>query len=484
MRNYNYVFLLVIFMSITGYRAYAYDIAVKTSDGVTFYYNKINYPQKGYEVVGASPSSGNIVIPESVDGYKDSKVISIGIQAFSNCTGLTSVTIPNSVTSIGWYAFSGCTGLTSIEIPNSVTGIGEDAFSGCTGLTSIEIPNSVTKIGEDAFRYCTGLTSLSIGNGLRVIGENAFAGCADLISIVFHCKNVKEWFKWYKSIKEIILGDEVESIGDYAFYGCTGLTSVSIGNSVTSIDRYAFYGCTGLTSVEIPNSVTSIKDNAFSYCTGLTSVSIGNGEKSIKDNAFSDCTGLASIILHCKSVGNWFPQNESVKEIILGDEVESIGDYAFYYFRGLASVTIPNSVTSIGRFAFYGCKGLTSVSIGSGVTSIGAYAFDICPAILTLVSMNTNPPYVGTDTFSNIDKQKCTLYVPKGCIAIYQQADWWKGFLNIRDDAPTGIQSVNNDKDTKISHIYNLNGKTQPVLQRGINIVRTTNGKTKKILIK
>ena len=461
MRNYNYVFLLVIFMSITGYRAYAYDIAVKTSDGVTFYYNKINYPQKGYEVVGASPSSGNIVIPESVDGYKDSKVISIGIQAFSGCTGLTSVTIPNSVTSIGWYAFSGCTGLTSIEIPNSVTGIEESAFSGCTGLTSIEIPNSVTGIGEDAFMGCTGLTSLSIGNGLRVIGENAFAGCADLISIVFHCKNVKEWFKWNKSIKEIILGDEVESIGDYAFSGCTGLTSI-----------------------EIPNSVTSIKDNAFSYCTGLTSVSIGNGKKSIKDNAFSGCTGLASIILHCKSVGNWFPQNESVKEIILGDEVESIGDYAFYYFRGLASVTIPNSVTSIGRFAFYGCEGLTSVSIGSGVTSIGAYAFNICPAILTLVSMNTNPPYVGTGTFRNIDKQKCTLYVPKGCIAVYQQADWWKDFLNIRDDAPTGIQSVNNDKDTKISHIYNLNGKTQPVLQRGINIVRTTNGKTKKILIK
>ena len=462
MRNYNYVFLLVIFMSITGYRAYAYDIAVKTSDGVTFYYNKINYPQKGYEVVGASPSSGNIVIPESVDGYKDSKVISIGIQAFSGCTGLTSVTIPNSVTSIGWYA-----------------------FSGCTGLTSIEIPNSVTKIGEDAFRYCTGLTSLSIGNGLRVIGENAFAGCADLISIVFHCKNVKEWFKWYKSIKEIILGDEVESIGDYAFYGCTGLTSVSIGNSVTSIDRYAFYGCTGLTSIEIPNSVTSIKDDAFKNCTGLTSVSIGNGKKSIKDNAFSGCTGLASIILHCKSVGNWFPQNESVKEIILGDEVESIGGYAFYYFRGLASVTIPNSVTSIGRFAFNGCEGLTSVSIGSGVTSIDAYAFSNCTALITLISMNTNPPSVeSASTFDSIDKQKCILYVPKGCIAVYQQAYGWKNFLNIRDDAPTGIQSVNNDIDTKISHIYNLNGKTQPVLQRGINIVRTTNGKTKKILIK
>ena len=165
--------------------------------------------------------------------------------------------------------------------------------------------------------------------------------------------------------------------------------------------------------------------------------------------------------------------------------MESIGNSAFRECTGLTSVTIPNSVTSIGDFAFYHCTGLTSVSIGNSVTSIGDYVFDGCSAILTLVSMNTNPPSVyGYYAFRYIDTWKCTLYVPKGCIAVYQQAYGWKNFLNIRDDAPTGIQSVNNDIDTKISHIYNLNGKTQPVLQRGINIVRTTNGKTKKILIK
>ena len=135
-------------------------------------------------------------------------VTSIGQQAFSGCTALTSVTIGNGVTSIGENAFNGCTGLTSIEIPNSVTSIGDGAFDDCTGLTSVTIPNSVTSIGKDAFYGCTGLTSITIPNSVTSIGEEAFCGC-------------------------------------------TGLTSITIPNSVTSIGEWAFYGCTGLTSMTV-----------------------------------------------------------------------------------------------------------------------------------------------------------------------------------------------------------------------------------------
>ena len=81
--------------------------------------------------------------------------------AFYNCSGLTSITIPDSVTSIGTYAFSGCTGLTSITIPDRVTSIGGAAFSNCSGLTSITIPDSVTNIGYSAFWGCSGLTSIN-----------------------------------------------------------------------------------------------------------------------------------------------------------------------------------------------------------------------------------------------------------------------------------------------------------------------------------
>ena len=146
----------------------------------------------------------------------------LGYAAFSDCSGLTSLTIPSSVTSIGEYAFEGCSGLTSLTIPSSVTSIGEYAFYGCSGLTSLTIPSNVTSIGESAFHGCSGLTSLTIPSS-------------------------------------------VTSIGYCAFLGCSGLTSFTIPSSVTSIGWGAFCGCSGLTSIyvyteKLPNMGSDVFD--------------------------------------------------------------------------------------------------------------------------------------------------------------------------------------------------------------------------------
>ena len=172
--------------------------------------------------------------------------------AFSGCSGLTSLTIPSSVTEIGSYAFEDCSGLTSLTIPSSVTSIGWYAFEGCSGLTSLTIPSSVTEIGSYAFEDCSGLTSLTIPSSVTSIGWYAFEGCSGLTSLT--------------------IPSSVTSIGWSAFSGCSGLTSLTIPSSVTSIGYYAFSGCSGLTSLTIPSSVTSIDDNAFSGCSGLTSI--------------------------------------------------------------------------------------------------------------------------------------------------------------------------------------------------------------------
>ncbi len=220
---------------------------------------------------GSSARLSSVSIPIFVN-YNDKtyRVTSIEKSAFSRCSGLTSITIPNSVTSIGESAFSRCSGLTSITIPNSVTSIGEFAFSRCSGLTSITIPNSVTSIGEFAFNDCSGLSSITIPNSVTSIEGYTFGGCTGLISIT--------------------IPNSVTSIGSSAFDGCSGLTSITIPNSVTSIGSFAFDGCSGLTSITISNSVTSIRKNAFNGCSGLTSITIPNSVMSIGESAFADCS--------------------------------------------------------------------------------------------------------------------------------------------------------------------------------------------------
>ena len=149
-------------------------------------------------------------------------------------------------------AFKDCSGLTSITIPSSVTSIGYYAFYNCSGLTSVTIPDSVTSIGYYAFYNCSGLTSVTIGNGVKSIGYYAFRGCSGLASVT--------------------IPDSVFSIGNYAFQNCSGLASITIGNSVTAIGDYAFQNCSKLTSITIPDSVGYIGEYAFKDCSKLQEI--------------------------------------------------------------------------------------------------------------------------------------------------------------------------------------------------------------------
>ena len=158
-------------------------------DGI--YYNLVSKVKTAEVTSNPSYYSGDVIIPKTVTyGGKEYSVTSIGGYAFSSCSGLTSVTIPNSVSSIGLGAFRDCSGLTSVIIPNSVTSIGDYAFEYCSGLTSVTIPNSVTSIGIAAFSGCSGLTSIAIGSGIEDIGNQAFADCPELTDVYCYAENV------------------------------------------------------------------------------------------------------------------------------------------------------------------------------------------------------------------------------------------------------------------------------------------------------
>ena len=351
--------------------------------------------------------TGDVKIPVTLNGVK---VTSVGREAFRNCKGLTSVTIPEGVTHIDENAFCDCNVLKSVTIPLSVTNIAENAFGDgglkfrrhSNGLKSFSVASDNPSYSSRNGMLCTKDGSvLIVGvNGDVVIPEGvtsiesfAFSGCSALTSVT--------------------IPNSVTNIGSWAFSDCRGLTSVAIPNSVTSIGWSTFSGCSGLTSVTIPNSVTNIGFRAFHGCRGLTSVAIPSSVRGIVAGAFSDCNGITSFSVDASNAS--YSSRDGMLctkdgatlvagvirvngNVTIPKGVVSIGASAFSGCSGLKSVTIPNGVTNIGNWAFSDCRGLTSVAISEGVTSIGADAFFDCRG-LTSVTIPDSVTNIGVGAF-------------------------------------------------------------------------------------
>lgn len=470
--------------------------------------------------------SGAVVIPSEVtnDGITYT-VGGIGYNAFNGCVGLTSVTIPNSVTWIDKCAFCDCSALTSIAIPETVTDIGDTAFSGCTELKSINLPNALKEIKFYTFYNCKSLTSITIPNSVRRIGSSAFRSCSGLTSIT--------------------IPESVTEMGDGVFGECSELSSVNLPNSLTAIEGSTFYRCKRLTSIKIPSSINRIEEWAFIGCTNLVKVEISDldawcnisfgGEYSnplyfahklylngdlvtnivvpasvtkIGDYAFQGCSSLTSVTLHDQitSIGvSAFQECSGLTSITIPDEVTSIGVSAFQKCSGLTSITVPDKVTSIGVLAFENCSKVTALTIGSSVNTIGAYAFDIA-RLGRIKVLNPEPPTCDDETvFRSVSRAKCVLTVPKGTKDLYKSTYVWWNFSSIEEDeAEGGVEAIGTDALTvsaedgeiriagaagAVAEVYSLSGvmlyrstEAAIAMPRGMYIVKVAATTTKVVL--
>lgn len=368
--------------------------------------------------------SGNLVIPESVEGY--------------------------TVVGILSGAFTSCTELTSISFPSTIKTIGEDAFYNLTALTELTIPATIESIGDGAFKY-SGLKKLTIADSDKPLkmGKGG-TGNESMFS-----------FQKVASLGEVYIGRPIEiTDGDKdLFYSCN-IKKVTLGSAVTEITDGWFSGCDQLQQFTATDNLKRIGERCFKNCKVLTDFTAG-GLEEIGKEALCGCEKLNT--LTCANI-------------------KTIGDEAFYSCSTIEWWNFTHCpLETIGKDAFCYNSSLKKLSLPATLKSIGDDGFYSCEALESITCLATIPPTCGNwKVFRYLDTNKCKLIVPEGSVDAYKAADVWKDFFNIE---ATGIKQVSVNEDDA-AQWYDLNGQRQAQPRKGIVIKRQANGKISKVIVK
>ena len=395
----------------------------------------------GYNVFSNCSSLETIIVDQNNNTYDSRNNCNAIIETNTDTliTGCKTTIIPDTVIRIGSNAFTGCTNLTSITIPNSVTAITSGtpygSFTNCTNLLTVNLDSNpiVSKnysLSSSNNNICgmfgSQVTTYTLGSNVTSVGKYAFA---------------------YGRFTQLNISDSVTSIDDEAFYSCTKLTSVNIPSSVTNIHYQAFRGCSGITSISVDSNntiydsrdncnaiietatnklmlgctntfpllstITSIGSYAFNTCPGLTTVTIPNTITDISSSAFSECTELTTLIIDSNS---FISKNHT---------------YGIYDSFGnqFINCTLGNSVTKIGNNVFQRCSKLETMVVPSTVTQIGNQAFRYCSKLTSLTIQRTTPPTLGTNALQSTSAN-LVIYVPAESVDTYKAASGWSTYAD------------------------------------------------------
>lgn len=351
--------------------------------------------------------------------------------AFSGCSSLTEITIPPSVKLIDQFAFSGCSSLKKITIPSNVTSIGIYAFQGCSSLLKIEIPSKVTSIGEGAFVGCDSLEEIMV--------EDSNPSFSSKDGVLFN-KDQTNLIR-YPGGKggEYIIPDTVTSLSSDAFSGINCVTAVTIPESLQSIGKAAFWQSKSLRSIKIPNTIMYIEQSAFWDCTQLTDVFYAGSESDWKkivieiggNDPLLNATihyvpdwKLENGVLTIMGDGvmkdytfdehaPWYDKRNEVKQIVIDDNVNRIGNCTFLSCTNVIKVSIGENVTYLGDRAFFGC-GMKEVFIPPSVKYIGLNPFQEA-SNLQKIEVDSNNTFYTTKAGVLYDKScKKLISYPQG----------------------------------------------------------------------
>ena len=413
----------------------------------------------------------SVAIPNSVT--------SIGQYAFSGCSSLTSVIIGSGVTSIGSYAFNGTNLKKTIWLTNTrpsgysyasgaVNYVSNDQFTSLNNTVKYQFLSSYFEV--DGIRYVPISPSERTCDAIDCVYDESAANTKIASTVLYkgvtmNVKNIQPYLAYNnKYIKTLTIDNDGE-LSNYAFAYCQNITSVTLGQKVSAIGSYAFQGCSSIETIDIPDIVTVLNERTFSGCTSLKEFKIKPQLMNIYNYVFESCTNLKKIIIDdsestltlgsngynpifsscpldyvyigrdisystSSSYGySPFYRNTSLREVKITDKETEISENEFYGCTNLQKITIGDGVKTIGKRAFSGASSLKFFAFGSQVTEIGEEAFSDCAAMVEVISKAKTAPACGNQALDDINKFECKLYVPNGCMAVYEAAAQWKEFF-------------------------------------------------------